>query len=81
MSATDVYRINAILSAVASVKVDVDATAADILVACTEVIRQTVMDMPSDVRAKIVTDVYGALLRDDASHLERVWGARTVVSS
>jgi len=66
--------VNAILSAVNSTVEDVDATSAAVLIACTELIRQTVEHMPPDVRADIIAGVAGALAADNASLLQTVWG-------
>lgn len=73
---TNVYNVNAILCAVDHTAHDVEATSAEVLVACTELIRQTVETMPPDVRANIIGGVAGALAADRTSLLETVWGDR-----
>lgn len=73
---TDVYNVNAILCAVDSARDDVGASCADVLVACTELIRQTIEHMPIDVRNDIVAGVAGALAADNAALLETVWTPR-----
>lgn len=73
---SDVYKVNAILCAVNNTKDDVEASCADVLVACTELIRQTVENMPWDVRREIVGGVAGALVADNTSLLETVWGEK-----
>jgi hypothetical protein len=71
----DVYHVNAILCAVNGTVEDVEASSADVLIACTELIRQTLEPMPPDIRARIIGGVAGALAADVTSLLETVWSA------
>ena len=75
---TNIYNINAVLSAVNSTVHDVEASSADVLIACTELIRQTVENMPGHVRADLIGGVAGALAANNTSLLETVWGEHEI---